>query len=255
MRMPLIFLLLQYSLTQTLALQCTQVPGKLKQIDAGVGQVFGVNDGGNIYTLYGRSWVQLPGLLKHVSVGPAGIWGTNNGNNIYKMVGGDWVQVPGLLKQVDAGGDQIISGVNMDDAIFCMGRQGAVQFKGPSSPTPWQGIPGGLKYYTCGPKSCWGVNSNDDIYIMKDVTDTNCMGNKSWQNIPGKLSMIEVATDGSVYGVNKDGDIYRRDGITDSAPAGTAWTAVSVCMKSKHVSFDLGHLWVITQDGSILDCV
>ncbi|XP_043934996.1 fish-egg lectin-like [Protopterus annectens] len=235
------------------AIDCEDVDGSLKQIDVSNGQVFGVNDEGNIYTRYMDSWVQIPGALIHVTVGPAGVWGVNKNYNIYKLVGGYWVQVQGLLKQIDAGGAQYISGANMNDDIFCLNRQPAASVRDGSG-LPWVNIAGKLKHYACGPYSCWGVNSIDDIYFRYDVTVDGCQGSK-WQQIPGKLSMIEVGTDGSVYGVNSLGDVYYREGITASNPIGTSWTQVAVCGgKIKYASYDLGKLWLITDDGKILKC-
>ncbi|KAL7845092.1 hypothetical protein AOLI_G00232840 [Acnodon oligacanthus] len=229
----------------SLALECRVVPGSLKQIDVGNGQVFGVNSNNQIYTLYSTSWIQVPGSLKHVSVGPAGVWGVDSNNYIYKLGRGDWVSVPGLLKQVDAGGMVSPVGVSMNDYVYCLtGGQGS----------SWKQITGKLKYQSCGPYSCWGVNSAGNIYIMKDVTPTACGGSSNWQKISGELSMIEVSTDGRVYGVNSNGDIYQRDGVSQSNPAGTKWVHFNFAKKFKHVSYDLGHLWLIGRDDSIMDC-
>ncbi|XP_036413471.1 fish-egg lectin-like [Colossoma macropomum] len=242
-RTAVLFVLLSFCIT-SLALECRVVPGKLKQLDVGNGQMFGVNSSNEVYTLYSTGWIQVPGSLKHVSVGPAGVWGVDSNNYIYKLVGGDWVIVPGLLKQVDAGGMFSPAGVSMNDDIFCLtGGQGS-----------WTYIPGKLKYYSCGPYSCWGVNSADTIFIMKGVTPTACAGSLSWEQIPGALSMIEVSTDGKVFGVTSNGDIYERDGVSMSNPAGTGWHQVQHPQKVKHVSYDLGHLWLINADNSIMDC-
>ncbi|KAJ8388823.1 hypothetical protein AAFF_G00125790 [Aldrovandia affinis] len=249
-----VILLVQCLLGSSLAMQCQTVDGILKQIDAGAGQVSGVNDNDEIYILYGRSWTKLPGLLKHVTVGPSGVWGTNKNNEIYKLVAANWVKTPGLLKQVDAGGDQFVAGVNMNDNVFCLGRDDTVGYKGSSSPLSWQVLPGNLMYYSCGPYSCWGVNKAQDIFVMTGVTPTACMGSTRWEQVLGKLVMVEVGTDGSVYGVNAEGTVFHRDGITACQPAGTVWTDLSVCGKSKHVTYDLGHLWVIDLDGKIQDC-
>ncbi|KAJ8354771.1 hypothetical protein SKAU_G00223380 [Synaphobranchus kaupii] len=255
MSVRLVILLVHCLLGTGLAMQCKEVSGRLKQIDAGVGQVFGVSENDEIYTLYGGTWTRLPGALMHVTVGPSGVWGVSSNNNIYKLVGANWVQVPGLLKQVDAGGDQFISGVNMVDDVFCLLREHTVGYKGVGSPTPWTGIPGKLIYYSCGPNGCWGVNKSHEIFVRKGVFPAACLGNTDWQLVAGKLVMIEVGTDGSVYGVNAVGDVFRRDGISACEPVGTDWTFLSECGKSKHVSFDLGHLWVIAVDDRIRDCV
>ena len=73
------------------------VPGSLKQIDVGNGQVFGVNSNNQSYTLYNGDWIQVPGSLMHISVGPAGVWGVDPNYYIYKLVGGDWVIVGGEM--------------------------------------------------------------------------------------------------------------------------------------------------------------
>ncbi|XP_069478134.1 fish-egg lectin-like isoform X2 [Ambystoma mexicanum] len=239
---------------QTVSLSCTQVPGALVQIDAGNGQVFGVNSAGMIYTLYGNSWTQLPGALIHVTVGAAGVWGVNGGHLIYKLVGGDWVQTAGLLKQVDAGGAQFVSGANRNDDIYCLGNSATVSVKDDSG-LPWVNIEGKLKYYSCGPLGCWGVNSADDIYYRHSVSDCACEGSR-WEQVQGKLSMIEVGSDGSVYGVNSIGDLYRRNEISLQNPLGSSWSQVTFAsQKFKHVSQDLGRLWLITVDQRILKCL
>ncbi|KAI4882228.1 hypothetical protein NFI96_025677, partial [Prochilodus magdalenae] len=61
--------------------------------------------------------------------------------------------------------------------------------------------------------SCWGtreVNAADEIFVMKGVTPTACAGSLEWEQISGSLNVIEVSTDGKVFGVNADGDVYQR---------------------------------------------
>lgn len=237
------------------AIQCTVIPGALVKIDAGNGQVFGVNSADMIYTLYGSSWVQVPGALIHVTVGPAGVWGVNRNNEIFRLAGASWTRVSGLLKQIDAGGSQFISGANMNDDIFCLSKSSAISADGSSS-LPWSHIDGKLKYYSCGPMGCWGVNSADSIFHRHDVTPSSCFGSK-WEHVSGSLSMIEVGTDGSVYGVNSSGDVYRRDGITACNPVGTGWTLINISLsvaKITHVTYDLKILWALTSKGEILKC-
>uniref|UniRef100_A0A8C2PT60 Fish-egg lectin-like n=1 Tax=Cyprinus carpio TaxID=7962 RepID=A0A8C2PT60_CYPCA len=196
-----------------------------------------------LFILIDNVFTKISGSLKHFSVGPAGQLGVNQANNIFKFQSGMFIHFPGLLKQVDAGGDQIIAGVNMNDDIYCLNMD--ANNKWPSSTTPWVKLNGKLKYYSCGPYSCWGVNRNDQIYIMKVI----------FKNIPGLLSMIEVATDGSIFGVNFQGNLYQRTGETHSKPEGTDWISMVACPNGhKHVSFDLGVLWVVCVDGSIRKC-
>ncbi|XP_045064621.1 fish-egg lectin-like [Coregonus clupeaformis] len=72
--------------------------------------------------------------------------------------------------------------------------------------------------------------------------------------IDGKLSMIEVATDGSVFGVNSLGDVYTRDGITASKPEGNGRSNIPMGMRMGHVTYDLGCLWVVSKSGFTMVC-
>ncbi|XP_037399269.1 fish-egg lectin-like [Pygocentrus nattereri] len=195
-RTAVVFVLLSFCFT-SLALECRLVPGSLKQLDVGNGQVFGVNSNNQIYTLYSTSWIQVPGSLKHVSVGPAGVWGVDSNNYIYKLGGGDWVIVPDL------------------NALFFSSRR---------------------------------------AFRSGDVTPTTCAGSLNWEQISGGLSMIEVSTDGKVFGVSSIGEVYQRDGVSPSNPTGTGWRQVPSPQKIKHVSYDNGHLWLIGRDDRIMDC-
>ncbi|XP_039507818.1 fish-egg lectin-like [Pimephales promelas] len=247
-----ILLLVSCQFLPTLALNCEVISGNLKQIDAGSGSVVGVNNQNEAFVLIDNTFRKIGTSLKHISVGPAGQLGVNTADQIFKLQGGSFMQIQGLLKQVDAGGDQIISGVNMNDDIYCLNMDANNQWS--PSTLPWLSINGKLKYFSCGPYSCWGVNGADQIYILKDVSSTECSGS-GFVNIGGLLSMIEVATDGSVFGVNKQGNLFQRTNVTPDNPDGTDWISMVACPnKHKHVSFDLGFLWVVCADGSIRRC-
>ncbi|XP_072282478.1 fish-egg lectin-like [Pyxicephalus adspersus] len=243
-------LLLCAGISASADFQCQIIPGKLKQIDAGASEVYGVSDDENIYHWVNNNWKQVPGKLIHVSVGPAGVWGVNRANNIYKFQDNGWMSVSGLLKQVDAGGDKFLGGVNAQDNIFCLRQSCTVSRSSAVSFTPLEGA---LKYYSCGPIGCWGVNSANNIYFRHNVNPTACQGTQ-WQQIAGQLTMIEVGTDGSVYGVSSAGDVYRRDGISAKTPTGTTWIQLDFCATFKHVTYDNGYLWLISPSGDIYRC-
>ncbi|XP_053547056.1 fish-egg lectin-like [Bombina bombina] len=231
-------------------LNCMVAPGNLKQIDAGNGDVYGVNDDGNIYRWNVNNWEQVPGQLMHVTAGPAGVWGVNKANTIFKLQEGTWMAVTGLLKQVDAGGNQFLAGVNGLDMIYCLNQ---MYTNSKSSVTPFTYIDGSLKYYSCGPLGCWGVNSGNNIYYRYSTTLSACQGS-NWKYIEGSLVMVEVGTDGSVYGVSPEGNVYTRMGIDAKNPIGTTWEQLDFCSNFKHVTYDAGTLWLLTKKGDIFKC-
>ncbi|KAM9299457.1 fish-egg lectin-like [Gastrophryne carolinensis] len=230
---------------------CEQIPGSLKQIDAGAGEVWGVNSYDDIYQWVGTGWRHVPGKLMHVSVGPAGVWGVNSANIIYKLQDNEWMSVTGLLKQVDAGGNKFLSGVNAADNIYCL-RKSCTTSR--SSAVTFTQLEGALKYYTCGPIGCWGVNSANYIYFRHNVKPSACQGT-AWQQVDGMLNMVEVGTDGSVFGVNAAGNVYKREGITAETPIGTRWTWLDFGITLKHVTYDDGNLWLLSPAGEIFRCI
>ncbi|XP_073511452.1 fish-egg lectin-like [Phyllobates terribilis] len=230
--------------------QCVRVPGNLKQIDAGAGQVYGVNDGGNIFTFVNSVWQQVPGQLIHVSVGPAGVWGVNNANIVFNLRNSQWISVTGLLQQVDAGGNVFLAGVDNQNNVFCL-RQSCTTSK--ASLVTFTQLDGSLDYYSCGLFGCWGVNSNNDIFFRQNVSPDVCQGSQ-WQQVDGKLVQLEVGTDGSVFGVNDVGTAFVRDGISASNPTGTVWTVLHFSYFYKHVTYDAGFVWLLTQTGVIHRC-
>ncbi|XP_068099448.1 fish-egg lectin-like [Hyperolius riggenbachi] len=230
--------------------QCTLIPGNLRQIDAGAGKVYGINAKEEVFQWVDHQWKQIPGQLSHVSVGPAGVWGVNKANNIYMRQNSSWMPVAGALKQVDAGGNKFVAGVNANDNIYCLRQSCTLAY---SSAATFTLLDGGLKYYSCGPIGCWGVNNGNYIYYRHNVKPSNCQGSH-WQHIDSSLTMVEVGMDGSVFGVNSGGDVYKREGITESTPTGTSWSLQDFCGSFKHVSYDAGSLWLLNTDGDIYKC-
>uniref|UniRef100_UPI00398F74CE fish-egg lectin-like n=1 Tax=Pristiophorus japonicus TaxID=55135 RepID=UPI00398F74CE len=251
MRGYIFLLLLLVAASQ--ALICRRIAGNLKQIDASNGQVYGVSRGGKIFTRSGQRWLIVPGRMSHVTVGADGVWAVGRRQTLYRMIGGTWAMLAGELKQVDAGGDQIVVGVDANNNIFCANKRDAVLAANYSGPA-YKQVDGKLKYYSCGPQNCWGVNAAGTTYCRVHVSPVFCAGTH-WQKVDGKLAMVEVGTDGAVYGVGRDGMVYRRDGITSNEPQGTQWTRIHIVGgRFSHLSSDLGALWLIETDGSIVHC-
>ncbi|XP_067284130.1 fish-egg lectin-like [Pseudorasbora parva] len=248
-----ILLLFSCQFLYTLALECEVIPGNLKQIDAGLGLVGGVNNDNEVFLFLGNSFLKINGSLKHFTVGPAGVFGVSPANVLFKFQSGIFRQIQGGLKQIDAG-SEIVAGVTPIDDVFCINKD--TNSIGPSGIIPWTQLTGRLKYYSCGPYSCWGVNSQENVLIKRNVMSSSCGGSPFLDVVNGNLSMVEVATDGSVYGVNYQGSLLQRIGVSPSNPIGTGWQLTPVCpFGHKHVTFDLGSLWVICSDGSIRRCI
>ncbi|XP_058481453.1 fish-egg lectin-like [Solea solea] len=239
--------------------ECKEAPRlySIRQIDAGMGQVVAATRYGRPYQLSGRYWYSL-GLssLKHVSVGPAGTWGCDSSNKVYKLVGGNWKVVNGqTLQQVDAGGDgQVVGVAPTTNYSYCQRAKNASSYYGEGT-LAWTGLTKPLVYVSCGKMfGCWGLDTNNKTFVAKKVNSTTCV-TEGWTLVNGpKMQMIEVSTDGEVFGLTSDGKVFQRLGITDSLREGSSWKKIPMCMPISHLTYDLNHLWVVTTSGWLLQC-
>ncbi|XP_071389756.1 fish-egg lectin-like [Centroberyx affinis] len=224
------------------------------QIDAGQGKVVATDRYNRNYFLSGSSWYRLPSAsLKHVTVGHAGMWGISTRNYIYKFVAGSWARASGSLKQIDAGGNLFTVGVTTSNYPYCLRTSYVLGFHGKGS-VSWTRMSTRLKYYSCGPYGCWGVDTSSRVYLTKSVTPSSC-ANSGWVQIPGlALNVVEVGSDGKVFGVTTTGQVCERTGITSRVPQGTVWTFVPICTPMKHVSYDLGNVWAVSTSGVVMRC-
>jgi len=52
-------------------------------------------------------------------------------------------------------------------------------------------------------------------------------GGSAWSQVGGALAQISVSGVGRVWGVNKEGGIWTRDGVTPDLPTGLAWRSIA----------------------------
>uniref|UniRef100_A0A3Q2VMR6 Fish-egg lectin-like n=1 Tax=Haplochromis burtoni TaxID=8153 RepID=A0A3Q2VMR6_HAPBU len=190
-------------------IRCRLSPFPAVQIDAGQGNVVMTDSNNYAYFLLGSQWYKMGSLtLKHVSVGPAGIWGVALDDRVYKYVAGSFVFANGqTLQQVDAGGDGQVVGVTDTSTIHCLKSTIASDYRKQST-LSWTTITGGLMYVSCSSKyGCWGVNSVQNIYFK--ITPSTC-GISGTTLVDGLAVKVETGTDGSVFVVTKDGEVFQR---------------------------------------------
>uniref|UniRef100_A0A8C2GT19 Uncharacterized protein n=1 Tax=Cyprinus carpio TaxID=7962 RepID=A0A8C2GT19_CYPCA len=132
-----------------------------------------------------------------------------------------------------------------------------------------------LKHFTVGPAGELGANSSKNIFRhlagaevlqlwpvqllgserrreYRHQKGASCGGSGVFEAVARALFMVEVDADGNVFGVDTQGNLVQIVGVTISNPPGSSWTNIGICLNGhKHVTFDLGRLYVICSDGSI----
>ncbi|XP_062239303.1 fish-egg lectin-like [Platichthys flesus] len=254
------FLLVLGCLAVSHAWRCSEAPrlSYALQIDAGMGMVVATDAYRRAYFLSGRSWYRLgTTALKHVSVGPAGTWGTDTSNRVHKLVAGNFKRSTGLtMQQVDAGGaGQLVGSRPSNYLAYCLREQYALPYTGVGG-IGWSYLSRALKYFSCGPLyGCWGVDTSSRVFLTRAMAPTTCR-TSGWIYVSGiAMKMVEVGTDGNVFGVSTAGKLYQRLGISSRSPQGTTWRLVPMCMTVQHVSYDLRQLWVVTTSRMVMTCI
>ncbi|XP_015261538.1 PREDICTED: fish-egg lectin-like [Gekko japonicus] len=237
------------------SLRCNSIEGKLSQIDAGSGQVFGVNSHNATFTVVEDGLLSYPGSLKVVSPGPNGIWAVKSNNRAARWLRDNWVEIGGQLTQIDAGGSNIVAGV-INDAVRCLPKSKII-LADVNQEVEWDHMEGRMKHIACGRWGCWAVDRKGQAYFRHGITEDSCVGS-SWTEEGKGFSKIEAGTDGCVYGLTNDQRIYRRVGISKQQPAGTGWALVEMephLHGIKDMSYDMRTLWIVTPDFRIFKCL
>ena len=189
--------------------------------------------------------------------------GVDEGDQIYYYDGSSWTQIAGGLKYVSYGTDGSMWGVNASNIVY---RRQEVSGN-------WERMDGqtlkqidALEY-----NNAVGVGAGDNIFYYDG---------SSWVQISGSLKQASYGTDGSVWGVNVNNNVYRRQVLTGGWEAmqgqllkqidaldynraigvdeddqiyfydGSSWTQIPGSLN--HISFASdGSVWGIDQEGTI----
>jgi virginiamycin B lyase len=198
-------------------------PAIMVQVAVGYGDsVWSIDSNGFVYQYDGQTsnWVQIPGALRQIAAGGDGsVWGLDERQRIFYYTGlprpyQTLIPVPGSFKQISVAPDGDAWAVDAANLVY--------NFDATSQ--SWQNIPGQLMQIADGggknpPNSSsniWGVNPSGQIWQwgMPYISPL------SWSYVPGELAQLSVASDGTVWGINAQQQIYRFD------PASQSWVNV-----------------------------
>ena len=70
-----------------------------------------------------------------------------------------------------------------------------------------------------------------------------------WEHVDGVLAWISSGSYGEVWGVNKEGNIWKREGVTQANPTGSSWKQVPGALMK--VSVWAGQAWGVNKDHNI----
>lgn len=155
------------------------------------------------------AWVKMFGGLATISIGADNtIWGANADTLIFRCSGPsanpDWAQMPGLALQADC--------KNRDSAVVVgtdtkPGGNGLYVWNGSN----WRNLPG---------SGVWiSIGSDGTMVAVNDVGTIFVWNGSSWTTGGNGAAQIAVANRENIYGVSKDGRIFK-------AKVGGNWTVL-----------------------------
>ena len=113
----------------------------------------------------------------------------------------------------------------------------------------WKKVDGQLDVVSCGQSGVWGVNPTGSIFYRLGTYGGYTSGKGRWKKVDGLLNWISSGAAGEVWGVDKNGNVFRREGISSVNPTGTAWKKMPGSMKQ--VSIWAGQAWAVNSQDQI----
>jgi hypothetical protein len=137
------------------------------------------------------------GMTKVAAHGANMAWGLDDGGNHHLWDGSKWVKQGCCVVQISAGSDGELWATNPGDQYRVLRWNGAAwDLKTPLAP-----IPAGMREVAVG-----GANH---IWALDPNSYTHKWTGTGWQKVPGALKGIAVGADGTTWGVDHVGVIYK----------------------------------------------
>ena len=194
--------------------QWERLEGKLKHVTVGASGIWGINSGGALYRLDGKSWTQIdPSGWLTVSSGGKYVWATRTDHSIRRGDGNSWQVVPGGLQQIEASKERNVWGA---------AQKHIWRYNG----ITWERADGWLQQVTSGRSGVWGVSHSTVWYRPYTYGDEATIG-ETWEQVSAYPLMKWVASGVDlVLAIDRSGNLYYRNGINVSQPTGTSWVKV-----------------------------
>ena len=185
-------------------------------------------------------WIPVAGGALRVSVASDGLpWVVNSSGGIFERWGNRWIHLPGLARDIGNGGD---------GSIWVIGTTavtgGYTIYRWAAGTGGWQQIPGsGVRIAVDPAGNAWVVRSSGTIFRHD---------RSGWHQVAGCARDIGAANSGTasiwIVSCTKTAGGYVVDYFD---PASNSWRQVSGQGATRITVNALGHVWVVTANGSV----
>lgn len=138
------------------------------------------------------TWNIPTGMKQVTSISAGKAWGLDKGGALFAWTGSGWAKKGCCVSQISVGADGELWATNPPDSKRVLRWDG----------TKWTwNIPTGMIFVSVGSaKNIWALDAADGIFTWTG---------SGWQKKPGALRNVSAAADGTVWGVNALGKVYR----------------------------------------------
>jgi hypothetical protein len=138
------------------------------------------------------TWNIPTGMKQVTAVSATKAWGLDNGGALFEWTGSAWAKKGCCVSQISVGADGELWATNPPDSLRVL-RWNGIQWT-------WA-IPTGMTYVSVGnAQNIWALDGSDQIFKWNGT---------AWQKMPGLLRNISAAGDGTVWGINAQGSVYK----------------------------------------------
>jgi hypothetical protein len=254
------------SIRDTVGSHWSNVEGTMLDISCGFdGQVWAISTGGAMYIRddvsysrpKGTGWDLVDSDTRYRSVGVGSenhqIWAVKDDFHILMRTGvsnrnqkGDgWVEVDGYLSQVSVG-NWHVWGVSRFNELFERTEVSGDKAIGEE----WLQRESYMAYVSTAEEGIvWSLDEKGEVWILKSgsisIDDTVPNGELGWTHAPDALLVqVDVGYNSQVAGVDDQGAVYWRTGITDGVFGGEGWMTIDDSPAMHHVTVcDTGVFW------------
>ena len=242
------------------------IPGSLAEIKAGSTDVVWGRDGQDrVYAMVNGKFEYVPDKRKIISISAGGfqVWAVDSrGTVLYREGitaaeprGTSWSEIEKISSdndaavQVDVTGKGQVCVVSKNNQISCRAGVNTLNPKG----SGWQTKVGKLKKLSCGGFGCWGIGRTGTRVWFK--TSLEGSGDVKWELIKDAvLTTVKAGEDGSVWGINANGYLFERQGVSAAMPQGKSWVRVALSKQFQDISIANGVLFGVSTTGAIYQC-
>jgi hypothetical protein len=244
------------------------IPGSLAEIKAGAKDVAWGRDGQDrVYAIVNGKFEYVADARKimSISVGGSEVWAVDSkGNVLYREgitasepKGTSWSVIDKIplendaAVQIDVSGKGRVCVVTKNHLILCRGGVNTLNPKG----FGWHAKMGKLKQLSCGGLGCWGIGQTGARVWFRVSLEQTSSSDVKWEMIKDAvLTTVKAGGDGSVWGINANGYLFERQGVSAATPQGKSWVRVALSKQFQDISIADGVLFGVAKTGAIYQC-